>query len=52
MVKNVNCQILRDGVEMRRRWAEFFEHFLNVEDVRVAIGGCLCWVNLMKDPYR
>ena len=25
MVKVFNGQILRDGVEMRRRWAEYFE---------------------------
>ena len=24
-VKNVTGQILRDGVEMKRRWAEYFE---------------------------
>ena len=24
MVKDVNGQILRDGVEVRRRWAEYF----------------------------
>ena len=34
MVKDVNGQILRDGVEVRRRWAEYFEHVLNVVDVR------------------
>ena len=34
MVKDVNAQILCDGVEVRRRWAEYFEHFLNGEDVR------------------
>ena len=26
IVKDVNGQILRDGVEVRRRWAEYFEH--------------------------
>ena len=36
MVKNVNCQILHDGVEVRRRWAEYFEQVLNVADVREA----------------
>ena len=36
MVKNVNGQILRDGVEVRRKWAEYFEQLLNVEDVREA----------------
>ena len=36
MVKEVNGQILRDGVEVRRRWAEYFEHVLNVADVREA----------------
>ena len=34
MVKDVNLQILRDGVEMTRRWAEYFEQALNVADVR------------------
>ena len=34
MVKDVNCQILRDGVEVRKRWAEYFEQVLNVADVR------------------
>ena len=34
MVKDVNGQILRDGVEMRRRWAEYFEQVLNIADVR------------------
>ena len=33
MVKNVNGQILLDGVEVRRRWAEYFEQVLNVADV-------------------
>ena len=36
MVKNVNGKILRDGVEVRRRWAEYFEQVLNVTDVREA----------------
>ena len=34
MVKDVSGQILRDGVEVRRRWAEYFEQVLNVADVR------------------
>ena len=34
MVKDVNCQILRDGIEVIRRWAEYFEPVLNVADVR------------------
>ena len=33
MVKDVNGQILRDGVEVRRRWAEYFEQVLAVADV-------------------
>ena len=33
MVKDVNGQILRDGVEVKRRWAENFQLVLNVEDV-------------------
>ena len=36
MVKDDNGQILRDGVEVRRRWAEYFEHFPNVADAREA----------------
>ena len=36
MVKDVNGQILHDGVEVRRRWAEYFEQVLNVADVREA----------------
>ena len=36
MVKDVNGQILSDGIEVRRRWAEYFEHVLNVADVREA----------------
>ena len=36
MVKDVNAQILRDGVEVRRRWAEYFEQVLNIADVREA----------------
>ena len=36
MVMDVNGQILRDGVEVRRRWAEYFEQVLNVADVREA----------------
>ena len=36
MVKDVKGQMLREGVEVRRRWAEYFEHVLNVEDVREA----------------
>ena len=36
MVMDVNFQIFRDGVEVRRRWAEYFEQILNVADVRAA----------------
>ena len=36
MVKDVNGQILHDGVEVRRRWAEYFEQVRNVADVREA----------------
>ena len=34
MVKDVNGQVLWDGVEVRRRCAKYFEQVLNVEDVR------------------
>ena len=30
MVKDVNGQILRNGIQVRRRWAEYFEQVLNV----------------------
>ena len=36
MVNDVNGQILRDGAEVKRRWAEYFEQVLNVEDGREA----------------
>ena len=36
MAKDINGQILRDGVEVRRRWAEYFEQVLNVAYVREA----------------
>ena len=36
MVKDVKGQILRDGVELSRRWAEYFQQALNVADVREA----------------
>ena len=36
MVRDVNGQIFRDGVEVRRRWAEYFEHVLNDADSREA----------------
>ena len=32
----MNGQILRDGVEVRRRWAEYFEQVLDVADIREA----------------
>ena len=36
MVKDINGQILRDGVriEVRRRWSEYFRQVLNVANVR------------------
>ena len=36
IVKDVNGQILGAGVDVRRRWAEYFEQVLNVADVREA----------------
>ena len=36
MGKDVNGQILCEGVEVRRRWAEYFEQVLKVADVREA----------------
>ena len=30
MVKDVNGQILCDGLDVRKRWAEYFEQVLNV----------------------
>ena len=41
LVKDVNGQIFRDGVEVRRRWAEYFEQVLNVENIKVA--NINCW---------
>ena len=49
IVKDINGQILRHGVEVRRRLAEYFEQVLNVADVRKAninvVGNwrCRCW---------
>ena len=37
MVKDVKGQMLWEGVEVRRRWAEYFEQMLNGEDVRRVI---------------
>ena len=34
--KDVSGQILRDGVEVRRRWGQYFVQVLNVADVREA----------------
>ena len=48
MVKDVNGQILRDGVEVRRRWAEYFEQLLNFADVREALEEVGEAVNEMK----
>ena len=42
MVKDVNGQILLDGVEVRKRWAEYFEQVLNVADVREANINVVC----------
>ena len=36
VVKDVNGQIFRDGVEVRMGWEKYFERVLNVENVRVA----------------
>ena len=36
MAKDVNGQILRYVVQVRSRWAEYFEQVLNVADVREA----------------
>ena len=35
-VNDVSGQILRNGIEVRRRWAQYFEQVLNVADVREA----------------
>ena len=37
MVKDVNGQIFREGVEVRRRRAEYFEQILNVADAGTQI---------------
>ena len=49
MVKDVNCQILC-GVEVRRRWAEYFEQVLNVADVREG-SFHVQWTNFKKHPH-
>ena len=36
ILKDVSGHILRDGVEVRMRWPEYFEQVLNVADVREA----------------
>ena len=36
MVKDVNGQILRDSIEVRGRWADYFEQVLNIADVTEA----------------
>ena len=33
MVQDVNCQIMRDGVEVKRGSTDYFELVLEVEDV-------------------
>ena len=43
MVKDVSGQILLDGVDVRRRWAEHFEQVPNVADVREAIKYQCSW---------
>ena len=35
MVKDVNGQILRDGVEVRRKWAEYFEPDVREANINV-----------------
>ena len=35
MIRDVDGQIFRDGVEVRRRWAEHFKLVLNVKDFGV-----------------
>ena len=42
MVKDLNGQILRDGVEVRRRCEEYFEQVLKVPDVREANINAVC----------
>ena len=58
MVKDVNGQILRDGVEVRRRWAEYFERVMNIADVREVNINVVCnWrmpvlLDLNEEQYR
>ena len=35
MVKDVNGQILRDGVDVRRRWAEYFQQVMKMSGKRI-----------------
>ena len=37
MVNDVNGQILLEGVEVMRMWAEYFEQVLNMEDIEANI---------------
>ena len=39
IVKDVNGRLLR-GSEARKRWAEYFEELLNVQEDIVAVGEC------------
>ena len=58
IVKDVNDQILRDDVEVRRRCAVYFQQVLNLADVREAnidvVGNWLMTVlgDLNKGQYR
>ena len=42
MVKDVDGKTLQGGVEVGRRWTEYFEQVLNVEDVREANLNVIC----------
>ena len=39
MVKDVNGQILRDGVEVRRRWEKYFEQVADVREANINVVG-------------
>ena len=49
MVKDVNSQMLRDGVEVRMRLAEYFEQVLMWQmsgrqtSMKLTIDGCRCF---------
>ena len=57
MAKDVNGRILRDGVEVRRRWAEYFEQVLNEDKCKrrladASVGRIECKNNIDRGSKR